>query len=78
MSILVKGYTIRIQRGAAGWKSEKQHAWAPAGQLPAEWDAVKQDPEVVSAEIFLSSQRRFKPDKRKYAGFYQREESQAS
>jgi hypothetical protein len=73
MSILVKGYVIRIQRGDAGWKSEKQHAWAPAGQLPAEWEAVTQDPEVVSAEIFLGSQQRFKPDKRKILAEFSRQ-----
>lgn len=75
--ILMKGYTIRIQRGDAGWKSEKQFAWAPAGQVPTEWEQVKADPDVKSAEIFPNSQRHLKPWKRKLTDEFTRQSEQS-
>lgn len=71
-SKLVRGYDIRVQREGSDDMREKQHAWGVEQALPEEWDQVKADPTVVRAEIFLSSQRRLRPSKRRLSDEYSR------
>jgi len=70
---VVKGFDIRIQRVGSSWMNEQAHAWAPAGALPAEWTALTNDPTVVSAVLFPSTQRTWRADRRKLVASFTRE-----
>lgn len=72
MSKLARGYDIRIQRDGSGWLNEKHHAWGLDGNLPEEWNQIKQDQSVVQAVIFRSTQRHRRADKRRYEEKYTR------
>ena len=67
-----KSYDIRVQREGSDWKSEKQYGWGYDGQLPAEWETVKQDQTVVSACVFPGYQRKWRADRRQLSDEYQR------
>jgi hypothetical protein len=61
-----RGFTIRLHRtGADKYQDEYQNVWAEAGQTPQEWDEVKQSPEVDRAQLYRSTQRRVRADKRR-------------
>ncbi len=67
-----RGYDIRIQRDGSTWLNEKSHGWANEGELPGEWWTVCNDPSVVSAVCFPSTQRTWTPAKRRHVAEYQR------
>lgn len=71
-TVTMRGYDIRIDRGA-GWQNEKAHGYAPLGQLPQEWQDTINDPTVISACIFPSTQRTWQANKRKKLAEYSRE-----
>jgi hypothetical protein len=60
---VMRGYYIRVQRH--GTVSQLQHVWAIVPDLPAEWNAIKADPSVTQAELFSSTQRNKRADRRK-------------
>ncbi len=60
---VIRGYYIRTER--ADHKTDLQHAWAEAGILPQEWDQTRQDPTIVEAQLFSSTQRNRQHGKRK-------------
>lgn len=68
----LRGYDIRVQREDSDAMREKLHAWGVEKALPEEWDQVKQDPTVVKAVIFLSSQRNRRSGKRRLSDEYSR------
>lgn len=65
--ITLRGFTIRSHRTTDGkYQDTYHHVWAPAGELPGEWDQIKSDDEIDRAQLYKSSQRRIRADKRKY------------
>ena len=68
MTTTKRGFFIRTVTD--GQKTDLKHAWAEAGTLPTEWDQTKQDPAVVEAQIFSSTQRNRQHQKRKILGQY--------
>src|SRR6266536_2823702 len=63
MTKVLRGFYIRTVTG--NQKTDLTHAWSEAGTLPAEWDQTKQDPAVVEAQLFSSTQRNRQHGKRK-------------
>ncbi len=68
MSIQQRGYYIRTVTGDR--KTELTHTWAEAGTLPSEWEETRQDPTVVEAQLFSSTQRNRQHQKRKILESY--------
>jgi hypothetical protein len=63
---IVRGFTIRLHRtGTDKYQDEYQNVWAEAGQTPQEWNEVKQSPDVDQAQLYSSTQRRVRADKRR-------------
>jgi hypothetical protein len=62
----VRGYDMRIRRTDASHTSDYQinHAWAPKGQLPTEWEDAKNNPENAFGQIYYGTERRKRADKR--------------
>jgi hypothetical protein len=71
MTQLVRGYYIRVDRG--NWQTELRHGWGIGDELPHEWNEVKADPAVEAAQVFSSTQRNRRADKRKILDTYSRE-----
>lgn len=69
----VKGFDIRIQRDGSSWMNQQAHAWMTGDTLPAEWVAIVNDPTVVRACMFPSSQRSWRADRRRNVAEYQRQ-----
>ncbi len=71
---LYKGYYIRLRRaGKPGWETQLTGPFlAPKGQLPAEWAAIRADAGVAWAEIFSSTQRHLRAQKRKIIEHFNR------
>jgi hypothetical protein len=66
MTTVYRGFTIRFHRTGEGkFQDNYQNTWAPAGETPSEWDQIKDDPEIDQAQLYKSSQRRVRADKRK-------------
>jgi len=63
MTKTMRGFFIRVVTG--GQKTDLKHAWSEVGQLPQEWEETKQDPTVVEAQLFSSTQRNRQHGKRK-------------
>ncbi len=68
MTKTVRGFFIRVVTD--GQKTDLKHAWAETGTLPEEWDQTKQDPAVVEAQLFSSTQRHRQHQKRKIIESY--------
>ena len=75
MTKVVRGYYMRVDHG--DWKVETKHGWGVDGKLPPEWDQVKADPTVQSAQIYSSTQRNRRADKRKILDNYSSEAVEA-
>lgn len=74
--VSMRGYDIRIERiGGPGWMNEKAHGYAPAGQLPAEWEQICSDPTVIQACIFPSNQRNWQANKRRHLAEYRQSQA---
>lgn len=71
----VRGYDIRI-KAETGLTADILHAWAPAGTLPSEWEAVKARADVAEAEIYYSTQRTRRADRRQVLDSFSREQGQ--
>jgi hypothetical protein len=69
---LMRGYDIRIKRIGERMASEIIQASAPDGELPAEWQAVKNDATVSFAQIYRNTQRQKRADKRIIADQFSR------
>jgi hypothetical protein len=70
---VVRGYTIRAQHKGDYFKGDIRRAWHEAGELPPEWEEIKNDPSVKSAEIFYTTQWNRRADKRQILDSYHRE-----
>lgn len=66
MTTVHRGFVIRThQSGDPEYADQKQKVWAPAGQLPEEWDQVKQNPQIDQAQIYTNAQSHVRADKRR-------------
>jgi hypothetical protein len=66
MTKIFRGFTIRVHRvGDPVYEDRKIDTWAEKGRLPGEWEQVKNDPDVDEAELYRSSQRRVRADRRR-------------
>jgi hypothetical protein len=62
----VRGYDMKVRRADSSGPLdyEVQHALSSPGELPEEWEGLKQDETVQEAEIYYSSQRTKRADRR--------------
>lgn len=70
---VMRSYEISVRKVGEILPSEYHSAYAPDGELPEEWEAIQERPDVDHAEIYTASQRRFRADKRNLSGRYERE-----
>jgi len=68
-----RGYDIRTRQVGEILPSGYQHAWAPAGQLPPEWEETKNNLDVVEAQIYYSTQRSKRADHRQIIDSFSRQ-----
>ncbi len=58
------GYTIH-KAGEPVYNTQNGHAWSEAGTLPAEWEAIKEDPTIDQAKLYTNAQSHRRADKRR-------------
>jgi hypothetical protein len=62
----LRGYGWQLHRaGDPVYKTENGHGWAEAGTLPAEWQAIQDDPEIDQARLYTSAQAHRRADRRR-------------
>lgn len=66
MTRTLRGYGFTIHKaGEPVYRTENGHAWAEAGTLPTEWQAIKDNPEIDQARLYTSAQASRRADKRR-------------
>lgn len=71
---VIHGYVIQTWRSGDAWyQHSDQKAYAPKGQLPDEWEQIKQDEAVREAKIFSTTQLTKQAQKRKIADHFKRD-----
>jgi hypothetical protein len=78
MSTLYKGYYIHTR--SASEVVGKLHGpyYAPDGSLPDEWTSIQQDEDVTEAQLFSSTQRYIRGDKRRILEHFDRNGSEGA